>query len=85
MRPLEKVEAKMIIPIGLSIKSGKRAPTAKYFGSIIVLSRGMKIPSPKNIPSVTPMCPKRSIVNKNTVVIYKYSPSLFNILKSYCA
>lgn len=63
IRPFAKVEAKIIIPTGLSIKSGRRAPMAKYFGSIIVLSRGIKIPSKKNTPNVTPICPKRSIAN----------------------
>lgn len=42
IRPFAKVEAKIIIPTGLSIKSGRRAPMAKYFGSIIVLSGVLK-------------------------------------------
>jgi hypothetical protein len=61
MRPFSKVEAKITLPRGLSIRSGKRAPIARYFGSIVVLSRGIKIPSPKNTPNVTPTCPKISI------------------------
>lgn len=83
MRPFSKVEAKIIIPKGLSIKSGKRAPMAKYLGSIIVFSRGMKNPSPKNIPNVTPICPKRSIEINKTSVIYNYSQRFSKFSKSY--
>jgi hypothetical protein len=52
----------MIIPIGLSIKSGRSDPMTIYVGSIIVCNCGMKNKNPKNIPNVTPICPKRSIV-----------------------
>jgi hypothetical protein len=55
------VEAKTIIPSGLSIKSGRRAPIARYLGSMIVFNRGAKYDIPKNTPSVMPICPKRSI------------------------
>ncbi len=47
MRPFARVEAKIIFPRVLSIKSGKRTPITKYFGSTVVLSRGMKIASTK--------------------------------------
>jgi len=50
MRPLEKVEAKITSPIGLSIRSGRIAPIARYRGSMIFLNLGIKIPSPKNYP-----------------------------------
>lgn len=61
MRPVEKVEAKMISPSGLSMRSGRRAPIARYLGSKIVLSRGINIQMKRNIPKVTPRCPKSSI------------------------
>jgi hypothetical protein len=51
----------IIIPRGLSIKSGRRDPMTRYVGYIIVCNCGMKTKSPKNIPNVTPICPKRSI------------------------
>jgi hypothetical protein len=63
MRPVVMVEAKITIPRGLSIKSGRITPMARYFGSIIVFSRGKNNPSTKNNPNVTPMWPKRSINN----------------------
>jgi hypothetical protein len=61
MRPFEIMEANIMLPIGLSIKSGRIAPIARYLGSIIVLSRGIKNTSPKNMPNEMPRCPKRSI------------------------
>jgi hypothetical protein len=71
MRPFEMVDAKTIIPSGLSIKSGRRAPTARYLGSMIVFNRGAKYENTKNIPSVIPMCPNSSmIVQSNSFLIY---------------
>lgn len=55
------VEEKITIPRGLSIKSGRSDPMTRYVGSIMVLNCGMKNASPKKTPSVTPICPKRSI------------------------
>jgi hypothetical protein len=60
------VEAKTIIPNGLSIRSGKSAPIARYLGSMIVFNRGAKYENIKNIPSVTPICPNRSIIIQGT-------------------
>ena len=68
MRPVVMVEAKITIPRGLSIMSGRRAPMTRYFGSIIVFSCGRNIQSPKNTPKVTPMWPKRSITIKSFFV-----------------
>lgn len=62
MRPFEMEEAKTIIPNGLSIISGKRAPIARYRGSMMVFNRGAKYETKKNIPSVIPICPKRSMM-----------------------
>jgi len=50
MRPFEIMEANIMLPIGLSIKSGRIAPIARYLGSIIVLSRGIKIQVRKIFP-----------------------------------
>jgi hypothetical protein len=61
MRPVEIVEAKIIMPSGLSIRSGRRAPTSRYLGSIIVFSRGIRKQMKRNIPKVTPRCPKSNI------------------------
>jgi hypothetical protein len=61
MRPFEILEANIILPIGLSIKSGRIAPIARYLGSIIVLSQGIVNSSPKNMFNEMPGCPKRSI------------------------
>jgi hypothetical protein len=56
------VEAKIIIPTGLSIISGRRAPTARYLGSMIVFNRGAKYENKKKIPSVIPICPNSSMI-----------------------
>lgn len=61
IRPFAMVEEKRTIPRGLSIKSGRSDPMTRYVGSIMVLNCGMKNANPKNTPSVTPICPKRSI------------------------
>jgi len=55
------VDEYIIIPRGLSIKSGRSDPMTRYVGSIIAWNCGMINKSPKNIPNVTPICPKRSI------------------------
>jgi hypothetical protein len=55
------VDEYIIIPRGLSIKSGRSDPMTRYVGSIIVCNCGMRYKSPKNIPNVMPICPKRSI------------------------
>src|SRR5665647_3099822 len=62
------VEAKTIIPSGLSIKSGRRAPIARYLGSMIVFNRGAKYDIPKNTPSVMPICPKEASKFKDTLI-----------------
>jgi len=56
------VDAKTIIPNGLSIKSGKRDPITRYLKSMIVFNRGAIYENTKNIPSVIPICPKSSMV-----------------------
>ena len=72
MRPFEMVDAKTIIPNGLSIRSGKRAPMARYFGSMIVFNRVAKYENMKNMPSVIPIWPKRSMTRQNNYfIIYK--------------
>jgi hypothetical protein len=50
MRPFEMEEAKTIIPNGLSIISGKRAPTARYLGSMMVFTRGATYENIKKYP-----------------------------------
>ena len=79
MRPFEMVEAKTIIPNGLSIRSGKRAPIARYFGFMIVFNLGAKYENTKNIPSVTPICPKSSMIVQGTSFLI-YNGSVLNIL-----
>ena len=64
MRPFEIVDAKTISPNGLSIKSGRRAPTTRYLLSMIVFNRGAIYENTKNIPSVIPICPKSSMVTQ---------------------
>jgi hypothetical protein len=66
--PVYNSLAKITLPRGLSIKSGGRAPMARYNGFIIVFNRGARIKSPKNILSVTPICPKRNIFGNDTSV-----------------
>jgi hypothetical protein len=61
IRPVEKVEARIISPRGLSMRSGRRAPTSRYLGSMMVLKRGANIHMRKKIPKVTPRCPKSNI------------------------
>ncbi len=51
MRPFAIVVAKITLPKGLSIRSGRRAPMIRYFGFIIAFSRGTKIPSTKIYPT----------------------------------
>jgi len=70
MRPLEIDEEKTIIPNGLSIRSGKSAPTARYLGSMIVFNFGAKYANKKNIPSVTPICPKSNIITQSDLSEY---------------
>ena len=61
MRPFEMEETKTIIPNGLSIISGKRDLTTRYLGSMMSFNRGTKYENIKNIPSVIPICLKRSM------------------------
>lgn len=62
-------EAKTIIPNGLSIKSGRRDPTARYLGSMTVFNLGTKYENKKNIPSVIPICPNSSMIIR-TIFFY---------------
>ena len=78
MRPFEMVDAKTIIPNGLSIKSGSRDPTARYLGSMIVFNRGAKYENTKNIPSVMPVCPKSSMVKRTNLYLYINIDSLLH-------